>query len=205
MRRTKILATVIMIVILSGVLNAASANKVELYFNGALAFPLEPDEFSDYWKTSVLNLGGGIGHKIIPAISANVYFDWCNFGFDGEKFARDVGVGGEVSISGLDASVMTIMGNLKAVVPSGQIRPYFWGGLGLFILSIDDGYVSVDDFVIPVEGESENAFGINFGAGIEVTVAKTLDLFFDGRFVLGFTDVESTSILPLRAGIKVKL
>jgi hypothetical protein len=205
MWRAKILATVIMIAILSSGLNAASANKVELYFSGALAFPLEPDEFSDHWKTSVLNLGGGIGHKIIPAISANVYFDWCNFGFDGPQFARDMGVGGEVSISGLDASVMTIMGNVKAVVPSGILRPYFWGGLGLFILSIDDGTVSIDDFVIPLEGDSENALGINFGAGIEVTVAKTVDLFFDGRFVLGFTDVESTSILPLRVGVKVKL
>jgi len=194
-----------MMAILSSGLSATGVKKVELYLNGALGLPLAPDEFSDYWKIGFLNLGGGIGYNIIPALSANVYFDWCNFGFDGEKFAHEMGVGGQVSIRGLGASVMAITANLKAGVPSGQVRPYFWGGAGLFILSIDDGSLSYGGMVFPMEGDSENALGIGFGAGIDFSVAKTVDLFIDGRFVHGFTDVDATSILPVRVGVKVRL
>jgi hypothetical protein len=196
---------VIAIGILITGLHAESTNKFELYVNGALAFPLGPDDFSDYWRLGYLNVGGGVGYSIIPAISTNVYFDWCNFGFDGEKFAHDIGLGGEISIMGLDASVMTITGNMKVTIPSGTVRPYFWGGLGLFILSIDDGSVSGGGLVVPVPGDSENALGLAFGAGIDFAAAKTLDIFVDGRIVLGFTEGESTMILPLRLGLKVKL
>ena len=184
---------------------AQNPKKVELYLNGAVAFPFTPDEFSDYWKTSFLNAGGGIGYVITPAISTIAYFDWCSFGFDANRFLRTFGLFDLVSVTGLRASIIVITANFKASIPSGSVRPYFCGGGGLFLLSVADGEVIADGQVVPFEGDSENAASINFGAGIDFTVAKTADIFVDGRYILGFTEYENTSILPIRFGIKLKL
>jgi hypothetical protein len=40
------------------------------------------------------------------------------------------------------------------------------------------------------------------GAGIDVALGGNIDLFVDGRYVVGFTEGESTQIFPVRAGIK---
>ena len=184
---------------------AQNPKKVELYLNGAVAFPFTPDEFSDYWKTSFLNVGGGLGFAMSPSISATIYFDWCSFGLDGDKLMHDVGVGGLVSVSGGTASIKVLTGNFKVSIPSGSVRPYFSAGGGLFFLSISDASVSGGGLVIPVEGDSENAASINFGLGIDFMVAKTTDIFIDGRYILGFTEDENTSILPIRLGVKLKL
>lgn len=168
-------------------------------------FLLPPDEFSDYWKVGFVNFGGGVGYSIIPAVSAVAYFDWNNFSFDGDKFAHDAGAGGMVSIEGGNASIMLISGNIKAQVPTGAVRPYFNGGAGLFLLSIDDVSVSGGGIVVDVEGDSENAFSINFGGGLDFTVAENVALFADGRYIIGFTEGESTSTFPIRVGVNFKL
>lgn len=196
---------VILILVVTSVALAESAKKFELYLNGALAFPFTPDEFSDHWKTGILNVGGGIGYNISPTVSTNVYFDWCNFDLDGEKLAHDIGAGGQVTFSGSGVSVMTITGNIKVCVLSGKVRPYFWGGCGIFILSRADGSISGGGYVVPLEGDSENTVGFNLGAGVDYSASKTVDIFVDGRYVLGLTEVQSTSILPLRLGVKVKI
>lgn len=203
MYRMSIAVVMLSMVAFCGVLYAEGG--FELYVNGALGLPMSPEVFSDYWKTSILNFGGGFGYSFSPVVSTNVYFDYGNFGFDGEKFAHDLGVGGMISVDGGNASVMTVTANIKAAVPSGTVRPYFWGGGGLYMLSIDDATVSGGGMVIPAEGSSENALGINFGAGVEFTVVKTTSVFVDGRYILGFTEGESTGTLPIRLGVKVVL
>jgi opacity protein-like surface antigen len=203
MYRVNIAVVMLAIVAVCGLLNAGDG--FELCVNGALGLPMSPEVFSDYWKTSILNFGGGLGYSFSPVFSSNIYFDYGNFGFDGEKFAHDLGVGGMISVDGGNASVMTVTANIKAAVPTGAVRPYFCGGGGLYILSIDDASVSGGGMVIPVNGSSENALGINFGAGFELAVAKTVNIFLDGRYVLGFTEGESTGTLPIRLGVKVML
>ena len=205
MYRVSIISLLLFFVPLGSMLYASNGGNVELYLNGAFGLPMTPEEFSDYWKTSVLNFGGGLGYTFSPVLSSNVFFDLGVFAFNGDKLAHEAGLGGIISIDGGNASVMTIFANIKASAPKGPVRPYFFGGGGLFLLSIDDATVSGGGMVIPVEGSSENAFGINFGAGTYFAVAKTVDLFIDGRYVLGFTKGESTGILPFRLGVNVKL
>ena len=205
MYRIRITLLVIVIVLFSSMLFAGNQQKVGLYFNGALGLPMNPNEFSDYWKTSFLNFGAGLGYAFSPILSSNVYFDLGIFAFDGDKIAHEAGLGGVISIDGGSASIMTIFANIKAAVSTGTVRPYFFGGGGLFLLSVDDATVSGGGMVIPLEGASETAVGINFGAGTYFVVAKQLDLFLDGRYVLGFTEGESTGTLPIRLGVRVKL
>jgi len=195
----------IVILVITSVALAESAKKLELYVNGALAFPFTPDEFSDHWKPGMLNLGGGIGYNINPITSVNFYLDWCNFGLDGEKLAHDMGAGGQVTFSGSGMSVMTITGNIKACIPFGKVRPYFWGGCGFFSLSREDGSVSGGGYVVPLEGDLESTFGFNLSVGVDYLISKTVDIFVDGRYVYGLTQSQSTSIVPLRIGVKLKL
>jgi opacity protein-like surface antigen len=184
---------------------ASNVGKYELYLNGAIGLPMSPEEFSDYWQISVLNFGVGFGYPFTPIFSTTIYFDYGNFGFDGDKFAHDMGLSGVISVDGLNASIITITANFKAAVPTGTVRPYFSSGGGFFLLSRGDGSVSGGGLVVPVEGDSEDAFGINVGAGIEYAVARTVNIFLDGRYVLGFTEGESTRVLPIKLGMKVIL
>jgi hypothetical protein len=205
MDRVSIALVALLVVVLGSMLFAGNVGKYEFYLNGAIGLPMLPEEFSDYWKTSVLNFGVGFGYPITPIFSSTIYFDYGNFGFDGDKFAHDNDLSGVISVDGLNASIITITANFKAAVPTGTVRPYLSGGGGFFFLSLGDGSVSGGGLVVPIEGDSEDAFGINVGAGIEFAAAKTVNIFLDGRYVLGFTEGESTGVLPIKLGVKVIL
>jgi hypothetical protein len=181
-------------------------NGIELYLNSGISFPSRPDEFADYWSAG-FNFGGGIGHSVNPNLSLVGYFDFNDFGFDEDSLLRDYGLAGYgVLISGGEASSMTLSGTLKAtlVTPPAKVRPYLCGGIGISWISISDVTIYYLGESATVPGESESAFSILVGAGIDFVIAKGMDLFIEGRYAIAFTEGESTAILPFKLGIKFR-
>lgn len=185
--------------------SSAEPIKVNVYFNGALTWPLSPTEFSDYYKIGFPNLGGGLGFAGSPSVSVIAYFDYCYFGFNGEAFWHDLGLGGLFTVDGHDASIITISGNLKIGVPTGAVRPYFIGGAGLMMLSTSGGSISGGGEVYHFDKYSENAFSLNGGLGVDFPLASGAGIFVDGRMIFGFTENESTMYMPLRLGALFEL
>lgn len=185
---------------------AQGTNKLEFYCNSGISFPAAPDEFTDYWRMG-FNFGGGIGYSVTPNLTLIGYFDFNGFRFDDDKFLRDYGFSGYgISISGGEASIITFSGNLKATLQTrpSQVRPYFCGGIGLFKLSIGDVTVYGPGGSATAEGDSETAFSVLFGAGIDFAIGERMDLFIEGRYVIGFTEDESTQMFPIKLGIKFR-
>lgn len=185
---------------------AQDISKLEIYLNSGISFPLQPDEFADYWGVG-FNFGGGVGYSINPNLSFVGYFDYNRFGFDEESLLRDYGLAGYgILITGGEASSMTLSGTLKAslLTPPAQVCPYLYGGIGTSWISIGDVTISYLDESITVQGESESAFSVLVGAGIDFVIARRMDLFIEGGYAIAFTEGESTGIFPFKVGIKFR-
>jgi len=202
------------VIIISTLLLLASAttafgqgtNGLELYLNSGISFPSNPDEFADYWSTG-FNFGGGAGYSVDPNLTLVAYFDYNDFNFDDERFLEDYGFTGYgISITGGEASSITLSGNLKVtLLPSPEpVRPYLLGGVGWTRISIGDVTIYGPGGSVTVEGESETAFSVLLGAGIDFTLTEGMDLFIQGGYSIAFTEEESTEIFPVKLGIKFK-
>ncbi|HXG00393.1 MAG TPA: outer membrane beta-barrel protein [Bacteroidota bacterium] len=181
--------------------------RAELYLHGGLSFPFQPKEFSDYWKMG-FNIGGGLGYSFSPYLALVGHVDYNNFAFDEDGFLKDLGFSGlGIKISGGSASIFTVSGNLKATLTTTphSVSPYFIGGIGFFSISISEVTVSGGGVSVRVEGDSESAFCVSFGPGIDISAAETVSILLEGKYVIGFTENENTTYIPLKAGIKVKL
>lgn len=178
----------------------------DLFFSAGIGFPSKPQGFSDYWKMG-FNVGGGVGFPISPSISLTGSIDYNSFPFDEDGFLKSLGLSGSgVSVTGGSASIFTITGNVKALLNTapGRVAPYATAGLGFLSLSTADATVAYQGQTATAKGDSESAFSLLFGAGIEIP-AGTSTLFIEGKYGLGFTKGESTAFIPIKAGVKMKI
>jgi len=202
----KVILTLFLFPLIITSVSAQARYSPEFYGYGGISFPAGPDEFTDYWRMG-FNFGGGIGVPVNPNLTLVGYVAYNTFRFDDDKFLRDYGFAGYgISISGGEASILVFSGNLKANLgPGGQVRPYLCGGGGFFRLSLSDITVyAVTGESETVEGTSETAFSILLGAGIEIPIGARMDLFAEGGYTIGFTEDESTSMFPVKLGIKFR-
>ena len=154
------------------------------------------------------NLGGGIGYRFGSNVSGNAYFSYNSFPLNENKFLDDLNAPSGVNISGGSASVILFTTNIKAllIANSQQVSPYLLVGIGLFSLSTSDATVSYMGTQIPVNSSnSESAFGILFGGGIDIPVSPTIKIFLEAGYTLGFTKGESTGYLPIKSGLVILL
>lgn len=186
---------------------AQEEKKLVLSLSGGLSFPSQPQDFSDYWNMG-FNVGAGIGYSFSPSLSLGGSFDYSNFSFDADALLHKAGFAGYgISISGGSASIITVHANLKfSLIPQGaSVSPYLLGGLGFFSLSASDVKVSYQGLNATVSPGSESAFSIHFGAGLDIPIAQTTDLFLQLAYGIGFTEDKSTNYLPVKSGVFFKL
>ena len=179
--------------------------KAELYIGGGLSFPMSPEEFSDYWSMG-FNAGGGVGYRFGPNFSGNAYFSYNSFSLDEDEFLG--GTSSEVDISGGTVSIILVTANLKALLIADprQVTPYLLAGLGLFSLSVSDVTISYMGYEYSGDtSDSESAFGIVFGGGVDIPVSPTIKVFLEVGYAIGFTEEESTGYLPVKGGLIILL
>jgi len=179
----------------------------DFYIGAGLSFPSGPQIFSDYWKMG-FNVGGGFGFPLSPSISLIGTIDYNNFAFDESGFLKALGYSNSgINVSGGSASIFTIDGNIKILlntIPK-STTPYIVCGVGFFSLSTADVTVSGGGSSVRVSGDSESAFSIQFGAGIDIPAGEAMNIYIEGKYGIGFTKGENTAYLPLRAGIRMKI
>jgi opacity protein-like surface antigen len=185
-----------------GPLFAQNEKKPIYYFNTGVSFPSSPELFSRYWKPGP-NLGLGIGYQTSASIVLQMSFVYSNMPFNGEKLLQDYGMSGlGLEVSGGSAKVITASGDFKAYLApmDAGTAPYFIVGAGLFRISASDAMVSYQGGSQAVQGNSESAIGIGVGVGIDFRLRDRLTLFVEGKYALGFTDVDNTLLVPLKLG-----
>ena len=171
------------------------------------AIPSAPDDFAESWNSGY-NLGASIGYPLSPNLTFQGCLDYNSFTLDEDGF-----LGGGLfsrSANGGTTSIVTASANLKAILSSqgSSVSPYFTGGLGFFRLSFGD--VTVTDHEYPggfsqtVDGDSETAISIFFGAGLEFAINEKVNFFAEGKYGIGFTEDESTRYFPVKLGFSFK-
>jgi opacity protein-like surface antigen len=115
-----------------------------------------------------------------------------------------IGIRGDVQYSqtseksGVSAHTSKVIGGLAEVVyafgkQADQIRPYILGGAGYYNVKISAGGLSA----------SESKLGFGGGAGIAFKVGSgSTRVFVEGKFVSVSTTGNSTTFLPIRAGLR---
>jgi hypothetical protein len=87
---------------------------------------------------------------------------------------------------------------------SGRILPHLMFGWGFLEVRTSDATATADvpGFEpVTILGDTDGAFGVAVGAGVELPVSRRTRLLLDSIYTVGFTDGASTQYLLLRVGV----
>jgi opacity protein-like surface antigen len=181
-----------------------------VYFSGGLSVPYKPSIFSDHWKSG-FNVGFGIGFPLSSNITLVLNYDHNVIPINEPEMVGAAGLNGNNLNSrgeGGTTSILTATASMKFIPFATQenISPYIIGGIGYLFLTRSDFAIFYTDtsgfHTIIAESESEPAFTGSIGAGVDILGGKNSAVFFEIRYVLGFTTREHTGYFPMKVGIR---
>jgi len=206
----RVLIVVAALLALSTMVTAQSQVKPVFFAGGGMGMPLAPSFFSDYWKMGY-GFGGGAGVQINPSIEITGKVFYNTFTFDGDKFLKEFSLGEDVSgitIDGLDFKAIEFGVDFKYILlanqPEAKFRPFMVVGAGMANIKFDDVTITGDSesVMLPTGAFSETDFAIGGGAGFDYMFAPKTGVWLEARVNVIMTEGESTTYLPIRAGVK---
>ncbi|HEX9829194.1 MAG TPA: hypothetical protein VGB10_03200 [Bacteroidota bacterium] len=208
-------------------LSAQFRQRVSLSFGGGVAFPTDPADFSDNWKT-----GYGItGELEVPIFQGDIAlvgaYRYNFFSFDETEF-RDTFLS-----SGQQPQTITRINAPDAIFRAATIGGKYFAFRGALYTRLDVGYFTLARGIVSVVGPdttttinfiSKNGTLINLGAGISIPLSTIFDGIVEASYYwaksdqdertgstifsgLGSREAErkNTFILNMRAVVRVKL
>jgi len=205
-----ILCIPLFVVIFSLISYGQSENRTGLYVGGGIAFPSEPQGFSDSWKMGY-TFGGGFDVALTPTTSL-LFSIWnSSFPLDEAKIRSMIAASSDVSvsISGGSASGLDISGGIKVFFYSTfkTLMPYATASIGYSKFKMSDVLITYTiygySYTMTLENNSESAVSSSFGLGLEIYIGETSSFFIEGRYLIAFTKEKNTIYLPVRSGIRI--
>lgn len=179
---------------------------------GGISFLVGDNFVSKYWDESYC-YGGVVGWRIVPALSIRFSYDVYNYVFDDIEFSSQFEpielIIGEWKSYGGQTNIFTIGGELKTIIPNYSVQPYILGGTGWMrhhTKKIDVCYETLTDiyYLTSIYEHTDNAFALYFGTGIDFHIVKSLILFIECRYIMGFMPKENIQIIPINFGLTLK-
>jgi opacity protein-like surface antigen len=169
---------------------AGSGERTEFSFTGGIAPPT--GSLTDYHQVG-FSFGGGVSYSLTPHLAINVIsVGYDRFGLDENQFPIE-------GSSGASISMLSVMGGLRArFIPEG-FSPFVAADAGLVHSSIAD--LTVDGSTT-FSGTSENDFGVSLGGGLEGPMNSASSVFTEVRVNMAFTDGDTATYVPVRAGMR---
>ena len=182
-----------------------------VYLNVGAAVPSAPELFSNRWDRG-FNVGGGIGFSLTPHFTLQGYVDYNNLKLNEENlFTEYPKLGERVSVEGGELKLLTISGNVKALLvpPKSTIAPYVIGGTGFYKQDVSDILITGKLVQVELGVASKTTFAVGVGAGLDINLTDTIAFFIEGKYTIGFTenfaDKESIKYVPVKIGLAFKL
>jgi opacity protein-like surface antigen len=179
----------------------------EVYFGTGISFPVYPETFSNVWNTGY-NFGGGLFTSISSIAQFGVGIEYNNFAYDIKRVYALYGLNANgVAASGGSASIILVSPMIKIRFSRARdrISGYALLGIGYFHVSTGDLTIDQGNNVYTLSGDSHSAVAVHLGIGVDVPVNDQLGILFQGEFINGFTDVQATQYIPVRAGMRFAL
>ncbi len=185
-----LLTTLLILVLATG----ASAGPA-IYAGGGVSMPMGPEFFKDNWKMGI-GFGGGVGFAVNPQfeVVGKVFYN---------TFAMDVeGIeGGDFVAFAFGADVHFYP--MANETNESAFSPYILGGIGMTSAKLTE--ITAPALLAMAETDAEMDITFGFGAGFEYEMSPKMAFWVEGKFTIISTEGESTSHLPIRAGLKFNL
>lgn len=200
----------VVVMLLCGIVAANAQIKFAVGPEAGIAIVSVPEPMNQYYGFGY-GFGAHADMEIMKYFGIALNLDYRMFPLDKTKFGNYLaGLGGvapgSVTVSGLTVSTFSVMLNGVGKIPlDGPVTPYGVVGLGLGSLSMSDPTITfngqdITALVGLTKAPSETDFALNFGAGAEFKVAKTVGLFLDFRYFMVFTKDKNTTFFPITVG-----
>ncbi|MFC1555832.1 outer membrane beta-barrel protein [candidate division KSB1 bacterium] len=180
-----------------------------VFFASGLSMPVSPSAFKDNWKKD-LAFELGYENFVNEHVIVRMGFAYQNLDLDRDKILEDSG-GSDIEgfvLTGGGAEIATLMidAKLKVNIEADKLQPYAIAGGGLYRFKPSTvRYTYLDTPIFEIPGTTETKISAQAGFGFEYYTGKRFNIFFEGRYVIGFTEGERTKHFPVVAGIKYLL
>jgi opacity protein-like surface antigen len=156
----------------------AATRPVSIGITGGLSIPT--GDFGDFYSSG-FNAGGLLEFsRPASPLAFRLEGEYQRFGIKDEVTVGDPG----------DLRVISGVANVVYKFGGVMARPYVLGGVGLFNVGITEG-----------DGDPENEFGFNVGAGLELPLSG-ITAFADIRYQSIQTEGDAFNLVPIRVGIR---
>jgi hypothetical protein len=183
MKRIVILITAISLSLMIAIPAFSAGSSGGIQFSTSIGlgtgFPFSPDEFENHWDPSFGAILDVAAHKGLLEVSVAADYN----------FFLSTGVDPD------DINILTLFLTIKIKpIAKASVRPYILVGAGYYRFWIVDA------------GVTDNTTGYQGGAGVEVDISKTQQIFIDVKQVVGRTrniwlEDENTTHIPVRIGL----
>jgi len=212
MYKTKILIAGVLLSVMPFIMAHAQRTPGTLSFGGfgGIGLPMKPSTFKDYWKMGI-GFGGELKYNFSEMSSFSASFTYLPFKLDQDAFkdlVAEMASGMDVEISGGAVKTSIISANFLQYFtpPEASTSFYFTVGGGYYIFKPGDVTLkiayqgqTVYEGTEEIE-ESESGFGINGGAGLEMTMGTSMSLFVEGKYHYTFVEMEGDEEMELETG-----
>ncbi|MBI1869841.1 MAG: porin family protein [Chlamydiae bacterium] len=151
---------------------ANEIDKHHFYVEGQVSGAIPRDDSLDV----AIYSSGRLGYDLSSHFSLDVESGYANFESD--------------SVLG-DVSMVTVLTNIRLHVRSGNLDPYFFGGLGVVFPDIDDETIGE----VSVSADIDNALAAQFGAGILYHFTENIAAFLEWRILFAEADLTETFVI----------
>jgi hypothetical protein len=151
---------------------------------GGVCMPQGPKEFKDTYKSG-FGFGGEFKYNVGPKMSFVGSYTMLSFPVD----VKD-------SDAKFKSNIIQANALYYLMSPEAATQLTLIGGGGYYMQKFDWGSEDADN-----DKNSENDFGVQFGAGMDLPLG-VMNLFFEGKYHIVFTEDESTKFITVMAGLR---
>jgi hypothetical protein len=212
--RSVMIVSLVLVVLTSAATVLGGEMKPAIYLGGGMSMPSSPATFSDYWKTGY---GGMASLAFATQSNVEVAFTlgYTQFPINSDKvvaYAEDMlgeSVPADAVIDGFDTKALEILADVKYIFGAAggakPFGPFILASAGMTSLSFSDGTVTGDGETQTADMSdiSSTKLTAGVGAGFQYMFKPKTGFWVDARYMMITTDGETTSHIPIRAGIKV--
>lgn len=195
------------VIILVFAVTGSAQPKIAAYAGGGLSMPMGPTEFKDSNK---MGFGGfaAIGYEVNPSFEVVGHFGYNSNSADIDGLKEQYSQITDLELYGGDVKIIEFGVDVKFNIPMGEtgsaFKPYLVGGPGMANVKIDSMNIKGGGYEFAVPDQSTTKAAANVGAGFTYMFTPTVGGFLDARFAMVFTEGDTWSYLPIRAGITFK-
>lgn len=199
----KIIFCLVLITLILSCESVHADSKFELRLGVGVAKLSKPQYYTDYAHVGP-SVHAGLSYQMTSFLGLLISVDFHRNVLDKEKLRENLftqgTIGGYDEIRGGNSSVLSLSANtLFYIVPRASVLPvYVLGGGGYFKLTTDQ--MMIGNTAIPKQ--SEIAWTVVGGAGIDVPLSTVFALFFEGKYGIGYTKAEQSHYLSGTIGMR---